>query len=143
MTTQSTPQPTEVLGETCLDGGKCHHRCKTRCFRRECCSPFSTYSGPWAYEHPVTEQPEQPASPAPLEKGEFEIDGIPVRRNEVGDWEYLCEGHGFDPDTWNACIDIFGPFGGSGVERLLNAYADLLAKQAPEVKVEPVQGADA
>jgi len=140
MTTQSTPQPTEVLGETCLDGGKCHHRCKIRCFRRECCSPFSTYSGPWAYEHPVTEQP---ASPAPLEKGEFEIDGIPVRRNEVGDWEYLCEGHGFDPDTWNACIDIFGPFGGSGVERLLNAYADLLAKQAPEVKVEPVQGADA
>lgn len=138
MTTQGTQQPTELLGETCLDGGKCHHRCEQRCFRRECCSPFSTYSGPWAYEHPGTEWAEAPSSKARQDQGEFEIDGIQVRRNEVGDWEYLCEGHGFDPDTWNACIDIFGPFGGSGVERLLNAYADLLAKQAPEEVIEPM-----
>lgn len=40
---------TEVLGKTCIDGGKCHHACKERCFRRECCSPLSGYAGPWAY----------------------------------------------------------------------------------------------
>lgn len=31
----------EKLGETCMDDGKCHHQCKTRCFRRECCGPLS------------------------------------------------------------------------------------------------------
>ena len=40
---------TEVLGERCIDGGKCHHHCTDRCFRREACVPFSDYSGPWAY----------------------------------------------------------------------------------------------
>ncbi|MBB3017625.1 hypothetical protein FHR70_000665 [Microvirga lupini] len=39
----------EVLGERCIDGGTCHHDCKTRCFRRECCTHFSDYTGPWAY----------------------------------------------------------------------------------------------
>lgn len=32
----------ENLGETCMDGGKCHHDCKSKCFRRECCVPLST-----------------------------------------------------------------------------------------------------
>lgn len=40
----------EVLGERCIDGGKCHHGCNLRCFRRECCEPFSDYQGPWKYE---------------------------------------------------------------------------------------------
>lgn len=31
----------EVLGSTCIDGGKCHHACTERCFRRECCHPLS------------------------------------------------------------------------------------------------------
>lgn len=39
----------ESLGESCIDGGKCHHECKFSCFRRECCSPFSDYKGPWKY----------------------------------------------------------------------------------------------
>lgn len=39
----------EVLGERCIDGGVCHHDCKTRCFRRVCCGHFSDYTGPWAY----------------------------------------------------------------------------------------------
>lgn len=34
----------EKLGETCLDGGKCHHQCEHKCFRRECCGPFSDAS---------------------------------------------------------------------------------------------------
>lgn len=41
--------PNEILGQRCADGGKCHHSCTQRCFRRECCSPFSDYQGPWAY----------------------------------------------------------------------------------------------
>lgn len=31
----------EKLGETCMDGGTCHHDCKDKCFRRECCEPLS------------------------------------------------------------------------------------------------------
>lgn len=42
----------ERLGETCVDGGKCHHACKSHCFRRACCGHFSDYSGPWAYKPP-------------------------------------------------------------------------------------------
>lgn len=33
----------EVLGETCMDDGTCHHKdiCTERCFRRECCVPLN------------------------------------------------------------------------------------------------------
>ena len=31
----------EHLGSTCMDGGRCHHDCKDRCFRRECCVPLT------------------------------------------------------------------------------------------------------
>lgn len=31
----------EYLGETCMDGGTCHHECADRCFRRECCVPLT------------------------------------------------------------------------------------------------------
>lgn len=41
--------PGEVLGQTCADGGRCHHGCERRCFRRECCTHFSDYTGPWEY----------------------------------------------------------------------------------------------
>ncbi len=40
----------EILGERCIDGGKCHHLCSERCFRRECCTHFSDYVGEWVYE---------------------------------------------------------------------------------------------
>lgn len=40
---------TEKIGDTCIDGGTCHHKCVERCYRRECCSPFIDYQGPWAY----------------------------------------------------------------------------------------------
>jgi len=39
----------EQLGSVCADGGTCHHQCTERCFRRECCAPFSDYVGPWSY----------------------------------------------------------------------------------------------
>ena len=31
----------EKLGETCMDGGTCHHDCEDKCFRRECCEPLT------------------------------------------------------------------------------------------------------
>jgi len=42
----------EVLGSRCIDGGSCHHECKEKCFRRECCEPLSGYAGPWKYPTP-------------------------------------------------------------------------------------------
>jgi hypothetical protein len=52
------PAPAEVLGETCADGGKCHHACTDRCFRRECCAPFSDYTGPWSYAPAEVPEPD-------------------------------------------------------------------------------------
>ena len=54
------PHPAEMLGETCIDGGKCHHKCADRCFRRECCAPFSDYSGPWKYEQTQPQVEQEP-----------------------------------------------------------------------------------
>lgn len=56
---KSAPPEAQVerLGKRCIDGGKCHHECDTslhqngRCFRRECCQPFSDYKGPWEYDN--------------------------------------------------------------------------------------------
>jgi len=39
----------EVVGETCIDGGTCHHSCTEKCFRRVCSEPLAGYKGPWAY----------------------------------------------------------------------------------------------
>lgn len=47
----------EVIGERCIDGGKCHHRCESKCFRRECCGPLSGYTGPWKYEEMPAQEP--------------------------------------------------------------------------------------
>lgn len=46
---ESRQKLAEVLGEQCLDGGKCHHQCKKECFRRVCCEPFTDYTSPWKY----------------------------------------------------------------------------------------------
>ena len=63
------------------------------------------------------------------ERVAFEICGVTVRQNDVGDWEYLSEGYGYDhPDSWQPCSDVLGPFGGSGVDNLLSAYAELQAR---------------
>lgn len=31
----------EKLGQTCMDGGTCHHSCQNECFRKTCCVPLS------------------------------------------------------------------------------------------------------
>lgn len=33
---------TEVIGERCADGGKCHHECAVSCFRRIACVPLTS-----------------------------------------------------------------------------------------------------
>lgn len=48
---------TEKLGERCIDDGRCHHQCKDKCFRRECCEPLSGYKGEWKYDQPPAAQP--------------------------------------------------------------------------------------
>ena len=58
---EAMPAP-EVLGERCIDGGKCHHQCESKCFRRECCGPLSGYTGPWKYEA-MPAQPDLAAQP--------------------------------------------------------------------------------
>lgn len=60
--------PTEVLGTTCIDGGKCHHKCTDRCSRRESCVPFTDYKGPW--EYPDATPAQQPLS-VRMPLGEF------------------------------------------------------------------------
>lgn len=55
-TPQAAQVPVEKLGDTCIDGGACHHRCATLCYRRQHCEHFSDYSGPWRYSEPQAAQ---------------------------------------------------------------------------------------
>lgn len=67
----------EALGETCMDGGKCHHKenCTERCFRRECCVPLTLAMDEgltmeqWRY--PQSEEACNQCEP----QGVFDIDG--------------------------------------------------------------------
>ncbi len=65
------PQQVEMLGETCIDGGKCHHKCTDRCFRRECCAPFSDYSGPWKYEQTQPQAKQEPVAEIQVKNGHW------------------------------------------------------------------------
>lgn len=31
----------EIIGQRCADGGTCHHRCATECFRKDGCVPLT------------------------------------------------------------------------------------------------------
>lgn len=41
-------------------------------------------------------------------------------RKTVDGWQYLSEGVANDPDTWYDATSVLGPFGGSGVNDLLD-----------------------
>lgn len=58
----------------------------------------------------------------------MEVDGLQLRKTSLGDWEYLCEGMGGDPDTWCPAMDVLGPLSGSGIETVLNALSDARAQ---------------
>jgi hypothetical protein len=97
MDLNSEALPGEVLGKTCADGGTCHHRCDERalrpelnlqpgrCFRREGCSPFSDYSGPWAYDKPEEAMPVITARFHVEHNGVIGSTDAPVKRIEKND----------------------------------------------------------
>lgn len=47
---------------------------------------------------------------------------LELRKTEEG-WQYLSEGVGHEPDTWCDATSVLGPFGGSGVNDLLDELA--------------------
>jgi hypothetical protein len=47
---------------------------------------------------------------------------LELRRTEEG-WQYLSEGVGHEPDAWHDAASVLGPFGGSGVNDLLDELA--------------------
>lgn len=110
---------TEVLGKTCIDGGKCHHYCHKRidgrCFRRDFCSPFSDYNGPWAY--PEVEAIEMPGcAPHVISSKCPDCNGIGVIRTGSG------EEHGVS--TCPKCVLDYSIYA-----RNMDAYADRMEKQ--------------
>jgi hypothetical protein len=48
----------------------------------------------------------------------MKINGIEVRRNDNGEWQYLSEGVNFEPDTWLPVSGFMSPFGGDGANQL-------------------------
>ncbi|NWD56714.1 hypothetical protein HX878_18415 [Pseudomonas veronii] len=52
----------------------------------------------------------------------MQVGSLELRK--VGDgWQYLSEGLGGESDRWSDAADILGPFGGSGVNDLLDALS--------------------
>lgn len=66
-TPQAAQVPVEKLGDTCIDGGVCYHRCATRCYRRQHCEHFSDYRGPWRYSEPHAAQVPEGYALVPVE----------------------------------------------------------------------------
>ncbi len=52
---------------------------------------------------------------------------LQLRKTEEG-WQFLSEGLGNDPDRWCDATDVLGPFGGSGVNDLLDELAAARAR---------------
>lgn len=87
----------EILGERCADGGKCHHLCKTECFRKDGCVPLSG-SG-------LTDDWKEPSAPVELdERDELEAYcakvGLPLDTLPTG--EYLIPATRFVSQGWHA-----------------------------------------
>lgn len=54
---------------------------------------------------------------------------LQLRKTDEG-WQYLSEGIGHEPDTWCDATSVLGPFGGSGVNDLLDEMAAVKAHAA-------------
>lgn len=63
------------------------------------------------------------------EKQTMEVNGLQLCRTGEG-WQYLSEGLANDPDTWNDATSVLGPFGGAGVNLLLDELAAVKAAAA-------------
>lgn len=66
-----------------------------------------------------------------------EMRGLELRKGPNG-WEYLSEGYGNEPDVWCPAADHLGPFGGNGVNALID---EVLALKAIKVAQEQANGA--
>jgi hypothetical protein len=49
----------------------------------------------------------------------MQVGEMKLRKAEEG-WQHLSEGYGGEPDRWCDATDVLGPFGGSGVNDLLD-----------------------
>lgn len=52
----------------------------------------------------------------------MQVGSLQLRNTDDG-WQYLSEGLGGEPDRWSDAADILGPFGGSGINDLLDALS--------------------
>ncbi|MPQ69502.1 hypothetical protein [Pseudomonas sp. MWU12-2323] len=52
----------------------------------------------------------------------MQVGPLELRKSEEG-WEYLSEGIGHEHDNWCDATSVLGPFGGSGVNDLLDELA--------------------
>jgi hypothetical protein len=63
---------------------------------------------------------------------------LELRKTEEG-WQYLSQGAGHEPGTWCDATSVLGPFGGSGVNDLLDELAATkFSKTARESELEDV-----
>ncbi len=60
---------------------------------------------------------------------------LELRKTEEG-WQYLSEGVGHEPDIWCDATSVLGPFGGSGVNDVLDELAT--TKNRAEALLEQV-----
>ena len=63
------------------------------------------------------------------EQETMRVGSLELRRNQEG-WQYLSEGVGGESDRWCDATSVPGPFGGSGVNDLLDELAATIAKAA-------------
>lgn len=59
----------------------------------------------------------------------MQVGSLELRKTEEG-WQYLSEGAGGEPDRWCDATSVLGPFGGSGVNDLLDDLAATKASAA-------------
>ena len=97
-----THKSTEVLGSTCMDGGKCHHKdiCTERCFRRECCEPLTLAQEAgltmeqWRYQALTASQEARAAQAAAVAHAAEYDRWILFHAAGNGDYEdFLCKEH--------------------------------------------------
>lgn len=69
------------------------------------------------------------------DQDKMQVGPLELRKTEEG-WEYLSEGLGGEPDRWFEATDVLCPFGGSGVNDLLDELA--MAKSRAEALLEQV-----
>lgn len=63
------------------------------------------------------------------EQETMQVGSLELRKTDEG-WEFLSEGQAGEPDRWCDATSVLGPFGGSGVNDLLDELAAIKARAA-------------